>query len=360
METVYIHIPFCSNICSYCDFAKVFYDKKWINDYLNNLEKEIGNNYKGEEIKTIYIGGGTPSSLSLEELEKLFEIIKIFKKHKKIEFTFESNIEDVTKDKLNLLKKFGVNRLSFGVQSFNDDKLKYLNRLHRKNDIKKTIQLSKEVGFENINVDLIYATPKDTMDILKKDIEEILNLDIPHISTYSLIIENNTFLGIKKESNIEDELDSEMYYFIKEKLEEKNYSHYEISNFAKVGFESKHNLTYWNNENYYGFGAGASGYTNNRRYNNTRSITKYIEGNYLQSEEKLSNEEQLSEEIMLGFRKIEGINIKKINKKYSINFLDDFKLYDSIEKGYLEINGTNVRIVDRYLYLSNEILLKIL
>ena len=268
---IYIHIPFCNSICSYCDFCKFLYNKKWVDNYLNALQKEINKNYKNELVRTIYIGGGTPSSLNIGELNKLFDIIKIFKKDKKIEFTFECNIEDINEPKLELLKNNGVNRISIGVESFNDKYLKFLGRNYKSKDIMNRIDLVKKY-FDNINIDLIYALPNQTLEELESDIDKFLSLDIDHISTYSLIIEPNTKLYINKTKNIDEEKDFEMYNLICNKLKNKGYNHYEISNFSKESFESKHNLIYWNNLEYYGFGAGASGYINNIRYDNTRNL----------------------------------------------------------------------------------------
>ncbi len=281
VHSVYIHIPFCDKICSYCDFIKVFYNEKYIEEYLLALEEEINNNYNGEKIETIYIGGGTPTSLKISELKKLFNILKIFKLNDNYEFTVECNIESLTKEKLDLLKKNNVNRLSIGIQTFNEKNLKYLNRFHTKEEVFAKIKYAKDIGFNNINIDLIYALKNETLDDLKKDIDLFLELDINHISTYSLIIEPHTKLYIYNENNIDDDLDYEMYKYICKKLKENNFIHYEISNFSKRGFESKHNLTYWNNLQYYGFGLGASGFINNIRYTNTKNMNKYLNKKFI-------------------------------------------------------------------------------
>ena len=245
--SIYIHIPFCSNICSYCDFAKFYYNSDWVDNYLSSLEKEIKLNYKGEVVDTIYIGGGTPTVLNLNQLEKLLKITNLFNK-KNIEFTVETNV-DLSLEKIKLLKKYGVNRISIGVQTVNPKYLKFLNRNHTKEEVINLINLLKEYNF-NINVDLIYAIPGETLEELNEDLDFILSLDVNHISTYSLIIEPHTKLYIDNVSNIDEDLDYEMYKLINKKLNK--YHHYEISNFAKKNYESKHNLVYWNNLNYYG------------------------------------------------------------------------------------------------------------
>ena len=312
VKSVYIHIPFCDSICSYCDFCKFIKNDIWIEDYLNTLEKETNNKYKGEVIETLYIGGGTPSCLNIKQLNKLFEIIKVLKKSDKLEFTFECNIENITKEKLELLYKNGVNRISIGIQTFNNKYLKFLNRNHNEDMIKEKINIAKKIGFNNINIDLIYALKEETVEDLKIDLEKFLELDITHISTYSLIIEPHTKLFIDNEENIDDELDYEMYSTIKKVLESNGYKHYEVSNFAKEGYESKHNLTYWNNNEYYGFGMGASGYIDGIRYDNTRSINKYLNGEYILEEHKLDSREVIENEFILGFGSKK--NTKKLQK----------------------------------------------
>jgi len=356
MKSAYIHIPFCNNICSYCDFCKVFYNKKWIDDYLNALELEIKTNYKGEILDTIYIGGGTPSSLNGDELNRLFEIIKIFKLNEIYEFTFEFNIEDISIDKIKILKENKVNRLSIGVQSFNEKNIELLNRHHTKEDVFEKIKLLKNNGFNNINIDLIYAIPNQTLKDLEEDLDSFLKLDIPHISTYSLIIEENTKLYIDGIENISEELDYEMYKLINQKLS--NYHHYEISNFSKKGYESKHNLTYWNNNPYYGFGLGSTGYDGKYRYTNTRSINNYLNNNWLLEKEEISFNEKIENEFILGFRKMDGINIKEFKNKYNIDINNIDVISELIKQNKLIKDEESIRISKNYIYVSNEILLE--
>ena len=351
MKSVYIHIPFCSNICSYCDFPKIYYHKKWINDYLEALNREIELRYKGELIETIYIGGGTPSSLEIEELEKLFSIIRKIKSNY-LEFTIECNLDNLTKEKIDLFKRNNINRISIGIESFDKKNLKFLNR--NLNNL-ELIPYMKKIGIDNINVDLIYALPTESKKTLINDIDKLLELDVPHISTYSLIIEPHTMIYNKKIENIDDFLDLEMYNIICSKL--KAYNHYEISNFSKKGYESKHNLTYWNNEHYYGFGMGASGYIDNIRYTNTKSINEYIKGNYILEEEKLDIKEIMENEMILGLRKLKGVNISDFKKKYNKEIKEVFKIDKLIEEGKLLIENDYIKINPKYLYVSNEILI---
>ena len=358
MKSVYIHIPFCGTICSYCDFCKFLKNDEWINKYLDSLEKEIKSKYKNEILDTIYIGGGTPSCLNLDQLNKLFNVIKILNKNKEYEFTFECNIENITKEKIELLYENGVNRLSIGIQTFNEKYLSFLNRKHTKEEIVNKISICKEIGFKNINIDLIYGLPNQTLDELNSDIEEFLKLDITHISTYSLIIEPNTKLYIEEIENIDDNLDYEMYKLICSKLKDNGYNHYEISNFSKKGYESKHNLTYWNNDNYYGFGLGASGYIDNVRYDNTRNINKYLNGEYVKESYTLDINETIENEFILGLRKIKGINKETFKNKYNKDIKEIEIVNKLIKENKLLEEEKNIYINKDYIYVSNDILVE--
>lgn len=354
IKNIYIHIPFCTNICTYCDFCKVYYNEKWINNYLESLKYEIDNNYKNEKVETIYIGGGTPSSLSISELKKLFEITNNIKLDESYEFTIECNIEDISEEKLKLFKENKVNRLSIGVQSFNNNFLKYLGRNYNSSIIEEKISLAKKY-FNNINIDLIYALKNQTLDDLNRDLDKFIKLDISHISCYSLILEKNTILNNNKEDYIDDDLDRKMYDLICNRLKEK-YNHYEVSNFSKPLFESKHNLCYWNNNQYYGFGLGAAGYIDNIRYINTKNMTKYINKYYNRNEETLTFEDKMKYELILGFRKIEGINKDEFYHKYNKKLKDMYNINDLIKKGILIETKDNIFINEKYIYVSNEIL----
>lgn len=356
VSSVYIHIPFCEDICSYCDFCKFYYNSDLVDKYLIELEKEIINNYQGEIIETIYIGGGTPSSLSLEQIKRLLDITKIFKV-KDLEFTFECNIENIDEDKIKLLTKYGVNRISIGVQTFNYDYLSFLNRKHTKDEVFQKISMIKNY-IDNINIDLIYAIPNETLLDVEKDIELFLTLDVKHISTYSLIIEDNTILSRIKTQDIDDELDYNMYKLICDKLKENGYHHYEISNFSKPGYESKHNLVYWNNNEYYGFGMGASGYIDKIRYTNTKSINHYLEGNYIYIEDKLSFNETIENALILGLRKIDGIDIRLFYNKYKIDLMEIDIINSLINENKLVYDNKFIKINEDYIYTSNDILIE--
>ncbi len=356
IRAVYIHIPFCEDICSYCDFCKFYYNSDLVDKYLVALKHEIEDNYHGEVIETIYIGGGTPSALSLKQIEQLLDITKIFKV-KNLEFTVECNIENIDEDKIILLTKYGVNRISIGIQTFDYQHLSFLNRKHKKDDVFQKIAMIKKY-IDNINIDLIYAIPNENLEEVSRDLDLFLELDVKHISTYSLIIEDNTILSHMKVHSIDEELDYNMYKLICDRLLTNGYHHYEISNFSKPGYESHHNLVYWNNEEYYGFGMGASGYIDNIRYTNTKSIKHYLDGNYLYIEDKLSFNEVIENALILGFRKIDGIDIKLFYEKYKIDLMNIDVINRLMKENKLIYNHGYLKIKEDYIYTSNNILVE--
>ena len=347
-ESMYIHIPFCNKICTYCDFCKMYPKEELIQNYLESLRNEIDTYYINDTIKTLYIGGGTPSCLTIEELDCLFEILNNIKKDKECEFTFECNLNDIEETLLIYLKNKGVNRLSIGVQSFNKNVLKLLGREYNF-DINEKIKLAKKY-FPNINIDLIFGINGQNINDLKEDLNSFIKLDINHISIYSLILEDHTILKINNYIEQDENLNREMYDYICNFLKENGYNHYEISNFAKKGYESKHNLNYWNNGKYYGFGLGAAGYIDDIRYTNTRSITKYNKRKYRYNIEQLSKKIDMENYMILGLRKTKGVSNKEFKEKYGKNIEEVF----NIEK--LEKSNDNYYIKEENLYISNYIL----
>lgn len=332
------------------------YNASWADKYLDELQEEIYNYYEKDDISTIYIGGGTPSSLDINQLNKLFNIIKSsFNLSRLKEFNIELNVNDINEEICNVLKKNGITRVSVGVESFDSDNLKFLNRKHDKKIIFDNIKILKSYGF-NINVDLIYALPIESFNTFKNDVNNILKLDVNHVSTYSLIIEDNTVLKHNNVTNIDEETDYKMYEYICKKLEYYGYNHYEVSNFSKVGYESIHNLTYWNNDEYYGFGLGASGYVNGVRYENTRSLNKYINHEYRLNEYIVSKKEDMENELILGLRKLSGINIYHFYEKFNENIQDVFNIKNAVREGLLKLEDKNLMIPEDKIYIMNEII----
>ena len=331
-ESAYIHIPFCKSKCKYCSFVSTVQTEN-IEDYVTALVREIRHYYEQNPLKTIYFGGGTPSLLNINQVTKILQNFN-FSDNKEI--TFEINPDDTTKEYLEGLKALGVNRLSFGSQTFNDEILKSIGRRHNSENILKSVETAQNAGFENISIDLIYGLPNQTIELLKNDLGIIKTLGIQHVSTYGLKIEPPSYFSSHLPKNLpDDDMQADMYLGVNDFLESIGYKRYEISNFAKEGYESKHNLNYWNNSEYYGFGAAAHGYKDGIRYSNTTYIEKYI-SNPLKHENEhiVSKKEKLEEEIFLGFRREKGVNVKEINKKFDINF--DEKYQNILKKFSLE------------------------
>ena len=359
VDAVYIHIPFCNKICNYCDFSKIFYNNDYVNKYLEALSKEIDKYYKGEKINTLYIGGGTPSSLSTDELNLLFKIIKKINITKDCEITFECNPEDLVKDKIILLKKNKVNRISIGVQSLNKKILSKLGRsIFTKKDIKLKINLIKSIGIKSISIDLMFGI--DGSNNILNDIKFFNKLSINHISTYSLIIEPHTIFYNNNIKQMNTDYESNLYYKIVRLLDKNKYNQYEISNFCKKGYECKHNLKYWSNSNYYGFGLSSHGFINNYRYENNKSITSYIKGNYRLSKSILSKKLDMENYIMLNLRKIEGVDLILFNKIYSVNFENKYYIKELLKNNYLIKENNYIKINPKYLYISNTIISQII
>lgn len=356
IKSAYIHIPFCSSKCNYCSF--VSYDKLNLKDsYVDSLISEIKSLYKNELMKTIYFGGGTPSLLPVNDFKQL---LNLFNFDVNTEITVEVNPGNADKDYFKNLKNLGINRISLGVQVFDDKLLHLIGRRHNKNDVIKTLKYLQEAGFDNISIDLIYGLPDQTVNDFLKSLNQALNLGIQHISLYGLKIEEGCNFYKKKPDLLPDnDEQADMYIKAVELLTNSGFNHYEISNFAKKDFESKHNLNYWDNNCYYGFGVAASGYEGSVRYTNQSSIEKYIQNPKLkESVIELSKSNKLEEEIFLGFRKINGININQINKKFNIDFNEKYHEIVSkyISSGHMLRTDEGYKLTLNGILLSNNIL----
>lgn len=355
VNSVYIHTPFCKQKCKYCSFVS-FVNQEKKRDYVDALLIEIDSFYNGELLKTLYFGGGTPSLLETSLIEK---IIEKFNLSSDCEVTFEINPDDADSDYVKKIYDVGVNRLSFGAQTFCNDTLKLIGRRHTSEQTLQAVILAQEAGFENINLDLIYGLPNQTPSKIKKDLEIITNLGIKHISTYGLKIEEESYWGKFPPENIpDDDSQADMYLLINDQLESKGYHRYEISNFALEGFESKHNLNYWNNSEYYGFGVAAHGYIDNIRYSNFCTLQEYLNNPIARAEEhKQSDAEKLEEEIFLGFRKSSGINISNIKRKFGIDFETKYeKILCKYMPEYIVKTMDGYRLTTDGVLLSNNIL----
>ena len=363
--SAYVHIPFCTQICYYCDFSKVFIKNQPVDSYLEHLLEEF-RSYDIQKLRTLYIGGGTPTALSASQLEVLLNgLTKNLDLSALEELTIEANPGDLDADKIAVLKNSAVNRVSLGVQTFDDKMLKKIGRSHLEKDIYENIDRLKLAGFDNISIDLIYALPGQTMEQVKDNVAKAIGLDIPHMSLYSLILENHTvFMNRMRRGKLplpKEELEAEMFEYIIAELEKSGFEHYEISNFSKPGFESRHNLMYWDNAEYYGIGAGASGYVNGVRYKNHGPIRHYLtaveEGNARITEEHLSQKEQMEEEMFLGLRKKSGVSMARFEEKFGRSFdgLYGEIVRDLVQQGLMQIEGDRVRMTKRGLFLGDTV-----
>ena len=363
--SAYVHIPFCTQICYYCDFSKVFIKNQPVDSYLEHLIEEY-HSYDIKKLRTLYIGGGTPTALLARQLAFLLEKLtdKLDLSYLE-ELTIEANPGDLDQEKIAVLKDSPVNRVSLGVQTFNDRMLKQIGRSHSEKDIYENIANLKKAGFDNISIDLIYALPKQTMEDVKINVAKAIALDIPHMSLYSLILENHTvFMNRMRRGKLplpKEDLEAEMFEYIIAELEKAGFEHYEISNFSKPGFESRHNLMYWDNAEYYGIGAGASGYVNGVRYKNHGPIRHYLQaveaGNARVQEEMLTLNEKMEEEMFLGLRKKSGVSKKRFEEKFGLSFEDQYGAVVSelTEQGLLVPDRDIVRMTKQGLFLGDTV-----
>lgn len=360
-NSVYIHIPFCKSKCHYCSF--ISYPKLELKkDYLKILEKEINSIYNNEPLNTLYFGGGTPSLLEPEEFNNL---IKHFNISPNTEITTELNPDGINSDGLNFdylrsLYDFGINRISIGAQSFDDKILKQINRRHNSQQIISAVKNAQNAGFANISLDFIYGLPNQSEQMFLQDLKKAVQLGIKHISLYGLSIESESYFYNNRPENIaDDDTQANMYLNAIELLKSMNFRHYEISNFSLEGYESGHNLNYWNNKEYYGFGVAAHGYINGVRYGNKISIEDYIKNPLEREQERIETyTDKLEEEIFLGFRKMDGIDTANISSKFGINFEKKYsKILEKYEKLHLiEKTSKGYKLTPNGALVSNTIL----
>ena len=383
METknmgLYIHIPFCKSKCKYCDFISFANKEDILDEYIKWLKYEliqVGDGNKSDyaggldkliNLKTIYIGGGTPSFINSRYIKEILdEVNKHFNVDDNAEITLEMNPGTVNEKKIVEYKEAGINRLSIGLQSTHNKILKQIGRIHTYEDFLEAYNLARKIGFKNINVDLMLGLPEQSLEELVSSVEAIIKLNPEHISIYSLILEENTALYDEVNSGKiclpDDELERKMYWKTKKMLENAGYIHYEISNFAKKGYESRHNISCWNGEEYIGIGAAAHSYTNNIRYSNIDKIEEYINNFKIGEEldnlifhEKQDMESKMKEYMILGLRKLDGISIKEFKSNFTENPIFKFKneLKKLVEEGLLVIDGDKIKLTDKGLDFAN-------
>lgn len=356
VSSLYAHLPFCLSICSYCDFTKLVYNESWAFSYVEELKKDIAR-LGARKFSTIYIGGGTPTSLSPRLLDDLLSALS---PHLSLggEWSIESNPESLDEEKLAILLRHGVNRLSLGGESSNPRILKEMGRRHDFLSLQKAVTLARSGGLSNINVDLIYAWPKETKEELERDISAFLSLKVPHLSAYSLILEDSTILSSKGIKEEDEDKQGEEYETILQAFRAQGYKRYEVSNFAFPGFECRHNLTYWKDNEYVGMGLGASGYENGIHYQNTKSLSEYLKGKRRVSEEPSSLNDDLETYFLTNLRLSDGFSEAEFLARFGFSFLSRFshEAAPFLKEGLLIRSSGRVFCSDKGLLLLDKIL----
>lgn len=374
MFGLYLHIPFCKNICKYCDFYKMVVSRSLQEKTINYIIEEMKLRELSQyQIDTIYIGGGSPSSLDDDLLDKLlFNLSQLTNFDELKEFTIEFNPNDITIDKVKILQKYQVTRVSIGIQTFNNNLLNTLGRIPFVSfeELSEKIKLLNMYDIKNINVDLIYAIPGEVIDDITDDLNKMMRLPITHLSCYSLILEERSILYYEYTHNkiklIDETLDEKMYEKINEVLEKNNFIHYETSNFSKPGFNSLHNLIYWHRDDYLGIGPGASSSIGNHRFTNTHNLNEYFLGidnkNIKYAEDIIDSKKDEQElMVMMNLRLSEGINKKRYLERFNEDVKDTFpSILELLKEGLLEETTDTIRIPLKYFYISNYIIVKII
>ena len=362
---LYVHIPLCIRKCNYCDFCSHPIDTvEWRNEYIQALCAEMEcYRGKGISLNSIFFGGGTPSLLTVDELSLIVSKIRdIFILSDDIEFTVEANPKTVDKEKIEGFISLGVNRISLGLQSIHDNEMKILGRVHNYDDFVESYNVVKSAGVENVNVDLMYGIPLQTMSSFEKTLDEIIRFSPEHISLYGLIIEDETPFGREKAKlNLpSDDTECDMYDLACKRLREAGYDHYEISNYARDGHYCRHNMKYWQEEEYIGIGVAAHSYYCGRRFGNTNDISAYLMGDRAKYDhgEVVSPEDEAYEFVMLGLRLGVGISLSEYYHRFGIQFLDgrEAVVKSLASAGYLKIADDRLFLTERGFYVSNLIL----
>lgn len=364
MKSAYVHIPFCDSFCPYCAFSKTLYNQKLSDAYIESLSKEIKEEIEHQKtldssfsLETLYYGGGTPSALNFEQLHKLNSFLRPFLASQ-YEWTMEINPIKDPESLADFCKREGINRISLGVQTFNENLSRKIGRRHTREDIFKTIEALKKQGITNISIDLIYGLPGQSLEMVKEDLEVFLSLNLPHLSIYSLQIEEGTLFYKNKVQACDEDLEADMYEYIVKTLKQNGYEHYEISSFTKDRHYSKHNLAYWQDEDFLGFGYGASGRKEGMRYDHTKDLLQYINGDIEEKWIEDSKTDASFEAIMMALRTDFGLDINKWNLKYQSDFEKQYQnVLDSYIPEFLVIENNHLKTTEKGMEILNSILL---
>lgn len=363
---IYIHIPFCKKKCDYCDFISFSNKDKKIEEYINAIIKEIEQQKIKSKITTIYIGGGTPSYIDSKYIKEIIAEIKKKNVDSNAEITIEVNPGTITKNKLEDYKEVGINRLSIGLQVTQNELLKQIGRIHDFEQFLETYEMARKLGFNNINIDLMLGLPNQRIKDLRESLEKIIELNPEHVSVYSLIVEEGTPIANKIKTGElilpEEDLERNMYWYVKNTLELNGYRHYEISNFAKPGYESRHNMNCWNQKEYIGIGIAAHSYRDITRYSNTEDLSEYIKnvenGHFERNRiiHEIQKEDDTKREYMiLGLRQINGISISKFKEKFGENPIYTFRneLKKLTEEKLIIVDDNNIKLSNKGLDFAN-------
>jgi oxygen-independent coproporphyrinogen-3 oxidase len=369
-RAVYIHIPFCTNKCHYCDFNSYVLKGQPVMDYLQALEREMEATVRQlppGTIDTVFVGGGTPTVLLPEQMTYFLKSVRRYFSLDRpgLEFTMEANPGTTDLEKLQAMKEGGVNRVSFGVQSFDNDLLRAIGRIHNTDDVYRSLENARKAGFSNLSIDLMFGLPKQTLDILDATLNEALALGLPHYSIYALKVEENTLFHTLYERGRlplpEEDEEVAMFERIMDRLRGAGYGQYEISNFAKSGFESRHNTVYWRNQSYYGLGAGAHGYMRGTRHVNVKGIAEYIEAANRElprlETAEVGREEAMEDFMMVGLRLLQGVRRQDFTVQFGVRMEDVFgkTLERLVRMELLKTTSDGYRLSDRGILLGNEV-----
>ncbi len=356
-EYLYVHVPFCASICAYCDFAHTVYRTSTVRSWLDALRKEIQAKEIRRDLRTIYIGGGTPTSLSYEELKELLQMLSPYSEQV-IEYTCEVNPETMDTRKAELMAEYGINRISIGYQCSQPELLKLLGRHHSAETVEETMKVFASCGIDNISLDLMYSLPTQTMDMLKESVEKAIAMNPDHLSLYSLTVEENTVFYKKHLSSLDEDTEADMYEYICSYLPKRGYEQYEISNFAKQGKQSLHNRAYWTYRDFTGISCGASGKEGMRRYDHTRSLKEYINDPLKTEDILLSKEDAMFEMVMMNLRLVEGMSLNLFEETFGVSFEDAFRgrYEEMIERKLLRISDGMIACTKKGYPILNDIL----
>lgn len=362
MKACYVHVPFCRDICSYCDFTRCRYHAGLADKWLKVIRNEIISTLPVASLKTMYIGGGTPSALSNKQLEMLLSTLKPYTS-KIQEYTLEANVDSLTDENLTIMKTYGINRISLGVQTLQPDLLAYIQRVSTRKDALQAIQSIHAHDIRNISIDLMYGLPGQTMKAWMQDVRDVVeNFDIEHISLYSLTIEEHSQFGRDNVLPAEEGLEADMFEYARKTLQAHGFEHYEVSNFAKNKQRSKHNQMYWHYEDFLGIGCGASGKVHHKRYDNTCNLQTYLEQGPSPEVISLTKEDEMFETIMMGLRMSDGISLQRFQTRYSVDFITHYEevVDTEIKKGMLQIENGYLKTTERGMLLLHDVLIQFL